>query len=294
MKKSKRKLYSVAISAVAVIAAAFAVLTQSGQPKSAGSRNPLQEAALKVHFIDVGQGDSILIELPNGQNMLIDAGENDMGETVCQYTEAQDISELDYVVGTHPHSDHIDGLDTVINRFQIGAVYLPDKSHTSKTFQDLVTAVKNKQLTAVKAAAGVKIVDEGDLEVSFLSPVSESYAELNDYSAVVSLKYKNVSFLFTGDAEYTVENELLSVMGHYDVLKVGHHGSNTSSTANFLKKVSPNYAVISVGKDNSYGHPAEQVLNRLERFHATIYRTDLNGTVIAVSDGENIEFYTER
>lgn len=252
------------------------------------------EGILKVHYIDVGQGDSIFIQLPNGESALIDAGEQEFGETVCQYITSQGEDTIDYLIGTHPHSDHIGGITAVIERFSVGRLYLPDKSHTTKTFKDMMQAVKEKNIQTVQAKAGVMMLETGNLMLKFLSPVSTHYEEINDYSAVVSLIYGENSFLFTGDATYTVEKQLSETISHYDVLKVGHHGSNTSSTANFLEKVTPDYAVISCGRGNDYGHPHTQVVNRLERFHSTVYRTDLMGHIVATADGAQITFETER
>lgn len=255
---------------------------------------PAESAALSVHYIDVGQGDSIFIQFPNGESMLIDAGENNMGETVCNYIKKQGETEIDYLVGTHPHSDHIGGLDTILETFSVGTLYLPDVSHNTKTFMDVVEAAQERGVKAEKAKAGVEILNTDNILVRFLSPVSATYEEVNDYSAVVSVSYGENSFLFTGDAEYTVENELRNHITPHDVLKVGHHGSNSSTTANFLEQIQPEYAVISCGADNEYGHPTEQVLSRLERFGCEIYRTDEQGSVVAISDGTQIRFETEK
>lgn len=252
------------------------------------------EEMLSVHYIDVGQGDSIFISFPNGESMLIDAGENDYGEAVCDYIASCGENKIDYLVGTHPHSDHIGGLDTVIERFDIGKLYLPNISHDTKTFMDVVSAAKEKSVETIQAKAGVSICNQNGVAAKLLSPVSAKYEDMNNYSAVVSVTYQDISFLFTGDAEYIVENELKSTISHYDVLKVGHHGSNSSTTANFLEKVKPRYAVISCGTDNSYGHPHAQVTNRLQRFGCEIYRTDMQGTVVAQCDGNQITFETER
>ncbi len=248
---------------------------------------------LEVHFIDVGQGDSIFIRLPGERTMLIDAGENDQGKIVCDYLAQHGVTKLNYVVATHPHSDHVGGLDTVIKAFDIGALYLPEKTHTSETFLEVIRAAQERKVETIGAKADVEVIQEKDLSVTFLSPVSEHYKELNNYSAMLSLRYLDTSFLFAGDAEYTVENEVRHSLSHHDVLKVGHHGSNSSSTANFLKAVSPDFAVISVGK-NQYGHPHDQVLARLARFGSKIYRTDEKGSVVAFSDGKSITFQTER
>jgi len=242
---------------------------------------------LKVHFLDVGQADSILIELPNKETMLIDAGNNTDDKFVVDYIKNLNYDKIDYVVGTHPHEDHIGGLDTVINTFKIQNVYMPKVEHTTKTFKDVLLAVKNKNLKIKTAKAGVNIINNDDLKIDIIAPVNESYEDLNNYSAVVKITYKDNSFLFMGDAEKLSEDEIIANV-RADVIKIGHHGSHTSTSEEFLKKASPTYAIISAGKDNEYGHPHEETINLLNKSNIEIYRTDLSGTIVIMSDGYNI------
>ncbi|KNZ68658.1 DNA internalization-related competence protein ComEC/Rec2 [Thermincola ferriacetica] len=244
---------------------------------------------LKVHFINVGQGDSILIQTPGGKNLLIDAGPNSAESTVESYLQAQGVKKLDVVVGTHPHEDHIGGLDGVIRSFDIGKIYLPKASHTTEAYASLLQSIKNKGLKVSTAAAGV-VLDLGPgIEAKFLAPNGTGYRDLNDYSAVIELKYGKNSFLFEGDAETVSEHQMLAAGYNLDVdvLKVGHHGSRSSSSSSFLRAVTPKYAVISVGAGNSYGHPAYETVAALANAGAKIYRTDEAGTIVAVSDGTN-------
>lgn len=241
---------------------------------------------LKIHFLSVGQADCILVQTPAGYNMLIDAGNNDDAGFITSYLDGLNIKRLDILIGTHPHEDHIGSLDTVIRRYQIGQVYMPKVTTTTKTFEDVLLAVKEKALRINTAKAGVNITIDPGVKMEFLAPSSGTYNDLNNYSAVLKLVYGNTSFLFAGDAEAISETEMLAAGYNLssDVLKVGHHGSDSSSSEAFIRKVSPKYAVISVGTGNSYGHPSPIILNRLKNYGAEILRTDLDGTVVIASD----------
>lgn len=269
------------------------------QTASAGSstadNNSIPAASeLKVHYIDVGQADSILVQ-QNGENMLIDAGNNDDADLVVSYLKQQGINKLDYLVLTHPHEDHIGGADAVIDTFKMGTMYMPKITAATKTFQDVLKSMLNKGLKAINPVPGDEF-NLGDAKCFILAPNGNSYEDLNNYSIVIKLVYKSNSFLFTGDAQALSENEILKKGFDVkaDVLKVGHHGSDTSTSDAFLAKVNPTYAVISVGTGNDYGHPHKETLDKLNAKGIAIYRTDLNGTIIAVSDGKSIVFSCEK
>ena len=242
---------------------------------------------LRVNYIDVGQGDSIFIQLPNNETMLIDAGEAYKSENVINYLNNLGIKKIDYVVGTHPHTDHIGGLEEVINTFDIGSIYMPRASSTSKTYLDLLTAISNKGLKVKTAKSGVVVLDDNNLKLEFIAPNSDSYSELNNYSAVLKLTYLDNTFLFMGDAETLSENEVTCDV-EADVIKVGHHGSDSSSSLEFVKKVSPEYAIIMVGEGNSYNHPYQSIINRYENVGAKVLRTDLDGNIVCDSDGVEV------
>ena len=242
---------------------------------------------LRVNYIDVGQGDSIFIQLPNKETMLIDAGEAYKSDSVINYLNNQGIAKIDYVVGTHPHTDHIGGLEEVINTFDVGSIYMPKATSTSKTYEDLLTTISNKGLKVKTAKSGGVVLDEDNLKLEFIAPNSDSYSNLNNYSAVLKLTYLDNTFLFMGDAETLSEDEITSDV-NADVIKVGHHGSDSSSSIEFVKRVSPEYAIIMVGEGNSYNHPYQSIIERYESVGAKVLRTDLDGNIICDSDGVDV------
>ncbi len=242
---------------------------------------------LVAHFIDVGQADSALLQLPNGQTMLIDAGGD-----VRDYIRNLGVRKIDYLVATHPHSDHIAFIDEVVQAFNIGTVYMPRISHTSSSFENMLLAIQKKGLKIKTAKAGVAVLDTDNLDIEIVAPATADYEDLNNYSAVIKVTYKDNALLFTGDAEELSENQITANIDA-DILKVGHHGSSTSSSKHFLDRVSPQIAVISCGADNDYGHPHKEVLQRLNKKNVEIYRTDEDGTIVITSDGENLSVECE-
>lgn len=242
-----------------------------------------------VHFLDVGQGDSIFVQLPNGRNMLVDAGPREAGTDVVNYLKKAGVKKIDCLVATHPHEDHIGGMAAVFRRFDVGRVYMPRVSYTTKAYEDLLRAVRAEGLKIDTASAGVEIINSGGLKAEMIAPNSAAYEEINNYSAVIKLSFGKTVFLLTGDAEERSEQEML-VNGpslRADVLKVGHHGSYTSTSPEFLNAVKPTYAVISCGAGNDYGYPHAVTLQKLRGIQ--LFRTDLNGDVVFETDGESIQ-----
>ena len=256
------------------------------------STTPLQSGIIEVHFIDVGQGDSILIETKDSA-MLIDAGENQKGIDVVNYLQSQNIKKLDYLIGTHPHSDHIGGLDEVLDSFPVNKVLLPKITNNAATSPEVLDALDKKNLTITTPEAGTQY-NLGDATFTVLSP-GKSYDALNNNSLVVKLDFGNSSFLFAGDTEQQSEIDMLAE-GYdlsADVLKIGHHGSETSTSKEFLEAVAPTYAVICVGTDNDYDHPKKEILQRIKERSIKLYRTDMQGTIVFTSNGKNISVDTK-
>lgn len=255
------------------------------------SSEAVTDNILEVHFIDVGQADSILIK-GEKEAMLIDAGNNSDGELVVNYIKEQKIKKLKYVIGTHPHEDHIGGLDDVIDNFEIEKVIMPNAIANTRTFEDVLDSIDKKGLKITKAKVGDKYTLDG-AKFIILAPNGESYNSTNDYSVVVKLINGYNSFLFTGDAEELSEKEMLKNnkdLLKSDVLKVGHHGSVTSTSKDFLDAVNPSVAVVFSETGNSYGHPHKEIIQRLNEKKIDIVRTDLQGTIVMKSDGKKIGF----
>lgn len=244
--------------------------------------------SISVHFIDVGQGDSILIKAGSAA-MLIDAGNPGDEDIIERYIKKQGVEKLNYVIGTHPHADHIGGMASIIKDYPIDKILMPDVDNNTQTYENVLDAVDEKGMTITVPKVGAKY-NLANAQFTVLAPNGSGYKDLNNNSIVIRLVFGSTSFLLEGDAEDVSESEMLSK--GFDLtsalLKVGHHGSNSSSTLPFLKAVKPKYAVISVGAGNSYGHPAANTLDRLTSVGAEIFRTDLLGTIVATSDGKNI------
>lgn len=248
-----------------------------------------------VHFIDVGQGDAALVQTASG-NLLIDTGTSDSIEALTDYIHALSIETLEYAIFTHPHADHIGGASAVLDTYTVENVIMPNAVSTSKTFEKMLNAIEAEQCEVIEGKAGVSF-SMGDVFIELLAPVSDDLDDLNNASVVAKIIYGNISFLFTGDAETASESEMLdrdAAKLDVDILKVGHHGSSTSSSAKFLAAVSPEIAVVSAGLYNEYGHPHAEVVNRLQDIGTELYRTDKNGSVVVHTDGNTYEIQTEQ
>ena len=256
---------------------------------------------LKMHVIDVGQGDSILIQCGEC-NVLVDCGENGMGNTVLDYLQKMGVSHLDWIIGTHPHSDHIGGMDTVIKSKEISIdhVMMPQTAKevtpTTMTYTEVLTAIKKKGLKITRPVPGTEYNLDG-VTMLVLSPEKNAkYEDLNDYSIVLKFTYRNVSIITGGDASKNIEQQIIS--RDYDlsadIYKVSHHGGRDGNSQAYLDEINPRYAAISVGEDNKYGHPKNEILKRLKNLNCEVYRTDLDGDIIFESDGKNISVVLEK
>ena len=247
------------------------------------------ETELNVHFLDVGQGDAVLISCDDAY-MLIDAGDNDKGTLVQNYLNKQGVEHLDYIIGTHPDADHIGGMDVILYKFDCGTVMMPEVTNDTATYRDVIDTMKEKgyQNTAPVVGDSYSL---GSAQFTILGP-TDTYEDTNNNSIVLLLTHGDNKFLFVGDAEEKAEEDILAegVSVKADVLKVGHHGSRTASSEAFLQAVEPTYAVISCGQDNSYGHPHAETLNTLRSMGVKLFRTDEQGTVTATSDGHEISW----
>lgn len=279
---------------IAVIAGIVWGISDRNDEMSTGEMSP----NLQVHYIDIGQGDCILLE--NGDDtLLIDCGEIGREDTVKAYLERQGITQLDYVIGTHPHSDHIGCMDKIIASYDIGEFIMPhlDKSDipTTKYFERLMNAIENKGYSITEAETGRKF-SIGDAECEIIAPCSDDYSNANNYSVSIIVRHGENSFIFTGDAEKLAEKEMIESgrLADIDVYKAGHHGSDTSGSEEFLEIIKPDIAVISCGEGNKYGHPCDVTLEKLSRYTDKVYRTDISGTVVITSDGKSLAVTEEK
>ncbi|HDK7138769.1 TPA: MBL fold metallo-hydrolase [Clostridium botulinum] len=266
------------------------VFTACSQQSSNAVNTSNKSNELKVHYIDVGQGDSILVQTKD-KNILIDAGTRKSSDSLISYLKKQHIKKLDYVIATHPHEDHIGGMPKVIEEFEISNFYAPKKTTNTKIFKDMILQLKKKNLKINVAKKGISLDLSNNSSLDFLAPVKDNYENTNDSSAVVKLTHGNTKFLFTGDAEKTSEKDILNSNEDLssNVLKVGHHGSHSSSSKEFLDKINPKIAIISCGKNNDYGHPHKETMKELNKRNIEVYRTDIDGNIVLTSDGENIK-----
>ncbi|MBE6986222.1 MAG: MBL fold metallo-hydrolase [Ruminococcaceae bacterium] len=284
-----KKLLSLLLSFVLLLTLTGCPAQDKDQPKD-------NQTNLTVHFIDVGQADCALLEC-NGEYMLIDGGNKADSSLVVSYLQKQGVQQLRAVVCSHAHEDHVGGLPGVLAVFPTDRVWAPTRAYASDVFDDFVRYTDQQGLEIAIPAPGDYFF-LGNACVTVLGPV-KSYAEPNNTSLVLRVDQGETRFLFTGDMETEAENDMLEHWGddynwHADVLKVGHHGSNTSTGYRFLRAVMPQYGVISVGKDNSYGHPHEEPMSRLRDAQVQLYRTDEMGTILAVSDGKTVTFSWEK
>ena len=285
-----------------LVVGAAVVLQQLGlfETEEPVSENLSGSAEAQVYFIDVGQGDSELIRLKDsGIDILIDAGTRSTKQELADYLKELGVDDIDILIGTHPHEDHIGGMAKIIEEFPIGTLYLPETSDemtpTTKTYESLLDAAESKNVTVRTASAGDVLLEQGNTSFKVLSPSHTDYDNLNDYSIVTRLKVGDTAFLFQGDAETPVEEEILDSGADVscDVIKLGHHGSSTSSSRAYLEAANPSAAVISCGVGNEYGHPHRETMDSLEKLSITPYRTDTQKTLLAETDGKTIVWQTE-
>ncbi len=295
MKKIKSiisKLFVIG-SLIAMLTGCNAIVDATSQPAPAAS-----QGKMTVKYIDVGQGDATLIVSPEGKTVLIDAGDNSQGKTVIQSLKKEAVKQIDYFVLTHPDADHVGGADDVIRSLPVKSVVMPLKSSSTKTYFDVLRAIQEKKIPIIHGEKGMSLDIGKSVKAQILSSGPKvSYVDTNDWSIVLKVTYGKQKFLFTGDAAKKAENDMLASGQDLsaNVYKAGHHGSKTSSSSKFLKAVRPEIVVISVGANNKYHHPSIETLQHIQQAGVKkIYRTDDRGTVTATTDGNTIEWKSEK
>ncbi|ELC8346717.1 MBL fold metallo-hydrolase [Clostridium perfringens] len=285
MDKKKKIISSIIGIIVVLLAGYFGIdLTQDSKvPK---------DSKLMISYMDVGQGDAAYIKV-NGNDILIDAGPRSNSKELLEQLKAKNIDDFELVIATHPHEDHIGGMVDVFKEYEVKAFYSPKITHTTKTYENLVKAVKDEGLKTKELKGGM-VIDLGEgAKFEVFTPQKSEYEELNDYSPIMKLSFGDTSYLFTGDAEKLAEEEALAKYKNSldsDVIKFGHHGSSSSSSNAFIEAVSPKYGIISCAKDNKYGHPHRETLDIIKKYNIKAFRTDTDGEIILTSDGKSINF----
>ncbi|EGT0000030.1 MBL fold metallo-hydrolase [Clostridium perfringens] len=285
MDKKKKIISSIIGIIVVLLAGYFGIdLTQDSKvPK---------DSKLMISYMDVGQGDAAYIKV-NGNDILIDAGPRSNSKELLEQLKAKNIDDFELVIATHPHEDHIGGMVDVFKEYEVKAFYSPKITHTTKTYENLVKAVKDEGLKTKELKGGM-VIDLGEgAKFEVFTPQKSEYEELNDYSPIMKLSFGDTSYLFTGDAEKLAEEEALAKYKtslDSDVIKFGHHGSSSSSSNAFIEAVSPKYGIISCAKDNKYGHPHRETLDIIKKYNIKAFRTDTDGEIILTSDGKSINF----
>ncbi|MDU7954157.1 MAG: ComEC/Rec2 family competence protein [Clostridium perfringens] len=285
MDKKKKIISSIIGIIVVLLAGYFGIdLTQDSKvPK---------DSQLMISYMDVGQGDAAYIKV-NGNDILIDAGPRSNSKELLEQLKAKNIDDFELVIATHPHEDHIGGMVDVFKEYEVKAFYSPKITHTTKTYENLVKAVKDEGLKTKELKSGM-VIDLGEgAKFEVFTPQKSEYEELNDYSPIMKLSFGYTSYLFTGDAEKLAEEEALAKYKtslDSDVIKFGHHGSSSSSSNAFIEAISPKYGIISCAKDNKYGHPHRETLDIIKKYNIKTFRTDTDGEIILTSDGKSITF----
>lgn len=293
-RKSKQTKIISAVLALIILAASFVYYQFCYKPEE----YDIPEGTIEYHFIDVGQGDAELI-LVDGKAILIDTSTAKERDKLVSYIDKLGIKEFEYIVLTHPDEDHIGSADHIINNYKINNVILSPKEHTTATYERMIEAIEAKaesgeikEVINPQDMLGESIM-VGELELKMLGPIGEfSKTDMNNPSVVMMARWGNTKVLFTGDAETKAEERIIERFGNElkcDVLKLGHHGSHSSTwESGLLDYAKPSIGIISCGKDNKYGHPHTEALDALAEYNVTVYRTDIDGTIVLVSDGTTI------
>ncbi len=290
MRRSDIKKLSKLPLPVLIIVVAITLVYIVAQHFYSASDSPRAVDGAEFHFIDVGQGDAVLIRTPDG-DVLIDAGKNSSEEILDSYLKRQKVTKISYAIFTHPHEDHIGGADMVLKNYEIENVILPSCTASTQTYINMLSEISAKNIATLESRSGDKF-RVGDLVLNILGPVRNDYEEVNDHSVVILAEWGNTRVMLAGDAELEAENDILKKFENSnincDILKLGHHGSSSSSGEKWLRAIDPDIGIICCGKDNDYGHPHAEIIERLTKYGIKFYRTDEMGTLVFVSDGNSI------